>query len=641
MPYDNFPATNKKLGITYNKSETIFRIWSPARDKIQLLIYPDANSMVRNVYPMEKYKDGVHEAIIKGDLKGHFYNFLIEDIWEVTDPYAISSSMNSIRSAIIDLMDTNPKGWEEHTVSNENDNYNPIIYEVHIKDFTGHITSGAINKGKYLGFVEKDTDYNGFDTGLNHLRDLGVTHVHLMPVFDFLTVDEDKEYFYEDKNYNWGYDPELYNVPEGSYSTEPNNPISRIKELKTLIMELHNSGFKVILDVVYNHTYRAYDSNFNQIIPGYYYRLRSDGTFSDGSGCGNELATERPMVRKFIIDSLLYWLKEYKIDGFRFDLMALIDIETIEEAIRSLRRINPNVLIYGEPWTGGITILPDALKTTKGRQAKLSFGFFNDDFRNALKGDNDGNSRGFVQGNLNYKLATETGIAGSIYYDNGHIGFTAKPSESINYVNSHDNLILVDKIIKTFPEIDDGGIERLNKFAFSILLTSQGIPFIHGGNEFLQGKSMIHNSYNAPLSINAIDWSLKEKNIGFYNYFKDLIHLRKEYDAFRLKDTEEVRDRLKFMDYPSTCSIIAYTIILDKKDEKLLIIHNANPNICFISKLAIKEHIKKKYGRIYKDIELVPILDLDGLVKEKEAISDFGIEVPHFGTLIYKIKAIY
>ncbi len=636
LQYDKFPITNKKLGITYTPQQTTFRIWSPLREKIELLIYPDASS-IRRSYQMIKYEDGVHETTIEGDLKDYFYTYLIESKWEVTDPYSIACSINSIRSSIINLRDTNPEGWDTSFIPSNNANCDAIIYEVHIKDFTVHPSSKVKHGGKYLGFIE--------DKMLNHLKDLGVTHIHLMPIFDFITVREDKEFFLNEDNYSWGYDPELYNVPEGSYSTDSSNPICRIKELKTLIMELHKLGFKVIMDVVYNHTYRNYNSNLNIIMPGYYYRSYEDGRFSNGSGCGNELATERPMVQKFIIDSLKYWISEYKIDGFRFDLMALIDIDTIKEAIIQLKEINPHIFIYGEPWIGGNTSLPEDLQTTKGKQKNLPFAFFNDDFRNAIKGDNDGEEKGFIQGNQDLKVQVETGITGSICYDDVHIGFTANPCESINYINSHDNLIITDKIANVFPSLDNEGIKRFSKLAFSILFTSQGIPLIHAGNEFLRSKNMIHNSYNSPLSINAIDWALKEKNMDFYNYFKDLIRLRKSYREFRLEKAEDIRNKLKFIDRPQNFGIIAYTIFIEE-GKYFLIIHNANRHNLYISIISVKSHLKDKYGYSCTELKLIPIFDVDGLVdeniemeNENEYEYENEIEVPYLCTVVYEIHA--
>lgn len=638
MWFDDLPTTSKKLGMLYTPKETIFRVWSPLKDKITLLLYEDGESLERDRYLMNRGHDGVHEAVIKGDLKGKFYTYLVDGDKEVTDPYSISSSMNSLRSAIIDLEDTNPDGWENHTIPYNRRNCDAIVYEVHIKDFTGHETSGVLHKGKYLGFVEENTSYTGLSTGISHLKELGVTHVHIMPVSDFISVREDEELFFQKGNYNWGYDPELFNVPEGSYATDPKDPVCRVRELKTMIMALHESGFKVILDVVYNHTFRSYDSNFNTLVPNYYYRNNPDGSFSNGSGVGNEMASERTMVRKFIIDSLLYWANEYRVDGFRFDLMALIDIDTVEEAVTRLREIKPDIFIYGEPWTGGITPLSDTKTTTKGTQQNLSFALFNDNFRDALKGDNDGHTKGFIQGNLDFKLATETGIAGSIYYDDGHIGFASHPRETINYLNSHDNLIFADKIKTVFPNIDDDSLARLNNFAFSILLTSQGIPFMHAGNEFLRGKKMIHNTYNSDLDVNAIDWSLKEKNYKAFKFMKDLIRLRMAYKTFRMTGVEIIKRKLKFMNYSGPCTLIEYTLEVVENDKYLLIVHNPNPHSCFITVGAIKDHLLNSYGANLDNFRLNLIFDENGFTNGngKNGLPH-GIDVPHFATIVYEI----
>lgn len=640
MNYDNFPITDKKLGITYTTEKTVFRVWSPLQNRIEVLIYSNSNDFWRESHAMTKLEDGVHELTLYGDLKGKYYTFLLHGREEVADPYAIASSVNSIRSAIVDLKETNPEGWNEHKVLNEESNLQPIIYEVHVKDFSVHESSGAEYPGKYLGFAQRDTKFGEYSTGINHLEELGITHVHLMPVYDFLTVKEEKEYFYRQDNYNWGYDPELYNVPEGSYSIEPENPISRIKELKTLIMELHKSGIKVVLDVVYNHTYRSIGSNFERLMPGYYHRRQEDGSLSNGSACGNELATEKPMVRKFILDSLTYWVQEYKVDGFRFDLMALLDINTVEEIVKSLRKIKPDILIYGEPWTADITVLPHKLKTTKGTQNEMKFAFFNDDFRDAIKGDNDGHGRGFVQGNLDYKIPTETGIAGSIYYDDAHIGFTSSPRETINYVNSHDNLILTDKMKKSCPDADEETLERLNKLTYGILFTSQGMPLIHGGNEFLRSKYMVENSYNSPLEINAIDWSLKERNRDFFNYFKELIHVRKRYRAFNLEDENEIKERLKFMEYSANCKMIIYTIMMKDHENSLLVMHNASAHPCILPNQSIRQHIEEKYKIETKDFQLIPVFDVNGLVENGQVLSEHCLKVPFYSTKIFEIRRL-
>ncbi len=636
MDFKSYPSSEKQLGIIYDKEKTIFRIWSPYKDNIKLLLYRDAYTPWREEKSLIKSQDGVFEIVIFKDLKGYFYNYLIDNKYEVTDPYSISSSMNSLRSAIIDLEDSNPLGWDQIGQPSFEDE-NPIIYEVHVKDFTFHESSGAKARGKYLGFVEENTKYKDFQTGINHLKDLGINYVHLLPIHDFLTVREEKEYFYHDDNFNWGYDPELYNVPEGSYSLDSEDPLSRIRELKTLIMKLHEANIGVIVDVVYNHTYRTENSNFNQIVPDYYYRKREDGTFSDGSLCGNELASERPMVRKFIIDSLLYWVREYKVDGFRFDLMGLLDLKTLEKALKSLREINPNILIYGEPWTAGQTTLDVKNRVTKGSQSNLNYGLFNDEFRDAIKGDNDGLGQGFIHGNLDHKQETETGLVGSIYYDDSHIGFTMNSNESINYVNSHDNLIIFDKIKKTLPSADIDFLIRLNKLAFSVLFTSQGIPFIHGGNEFLRSKFMVENSYKSPNSINAIDWSLKETNYDFYLYFKDLIKLRKSYKSFNLKSKKQIIDAIKFIERPIACKTIIYTIISEEINEKLLVIHNTNSNSCILSIDMISKHIENEYGIVLEELKLIPVFNSNGLVKEKQMESGFGIKFDEFSTLVYEI----
>lgn len=635
---EGFIQIDKKLGTIYTKENTIFRLWSPLRDEIYLVIYSDQNCIHRETYPMKKGKDGVHELTLKGDYKGYLYNYIVDGI-EVTDPYSIASSLNSRHSAIIDLRDTDPVGWNSHIVPKGNNNCDAIIYEAHIKDFTGSPTSGVENRGKYLGFIEKNTEYNGLKTGLSHLKELGVTHIHLMPIYDFTTVNEESRDFYRDDNYNWGYDPELYNVPEGSYATIPEDPVNRIRELKKLIMTLHDEGFKLIMDVVYNHTYKGYDSNLNIIMPNYYYRTKGLGRFSNGSGCGNELATERPMVRKFIIDSLLYWIEEYKIDGFRFDLMGLIDIDTIEEAIIEMRNIRPDILIYGEPWTGGSTILAREKMLMKGMQSKSSFALFNDNFRDSIKGDNNGMGIGFIQGNTKSKLGVETGIVGSIQYDSSHMGFAQKPQESINYVNSHDDLIIYDKIKKIFPHMAEDDIERVNRLAFSILFTSQGIPFFHSGNEFLRTKGMLTNTYNSPLSVNAIDWSLKEKNLKFYNYFRDLIELRKRYKEFRLKTQDEIQNRLRFFYYPHEKNIIAYTISMDRG--YLLIVHNGEFYSIYMDKGDILGHLNNCYGILKKDIDISPILDINGLVGDGfhaiPSIGDMTLKIPYFSTAVYRL----
>lgn len=635
--------TDKKLGMIYEKDKTIFRVWSPVKDKIELILYRDRDLKEKEIYKMEKLKDGVHQLELPGDHKGKFYNYLIDEIDEVTDPYSISSAINSKASAIIDLEDTNPEGFKEHKIIGDRTLSTPIIYEAHIKDFTGRKNSGVKNRGKYLGFIEEDryyieneTCYEEIKTGLDHLKELGVSHIHLMPVYDFITVDEEPQEFLKDENYNWGYDPELYNVPEGSYSSDPYDPVNRIKELKTLIMKLHENGFKVVLDVVYNHTYKSLDSNLNIIMPGYYHRMTLENEFSNGTGTGNEIDSQMPMARKLIIDSLVYWLEEYKLDGFRFDLLGLIDIETTKIIVETLKAKKPDILIYGEPWPAGRSTLSFEDMSLKGSQRSLGFAYFNDDFRNALKGDSNGNYPGFAQGNIKYKWDVELGIVGSIDYNGSHKGFTDSPWESINYLNSHDDLIFFDKIERVFPNINKYDSERLNRFAFSILFTAQGIPFITSGNEFLRTKSGISNTYRSPLSINAIDWKLKKENIHFFRYFKDLIRLRQENPEFSLKTGKEINEKLRFMNFEEDKNIIVYAI--KKEESYLFIVHNGKYKETYMDIEAIINFLKNSYDHREDKLSVKKLLGIEGLVEGDYRDDLKELYIPAMTSYVYELK---
>lgn len=633
----DFGKTEKKLGMIYTKEETIFRVWSPIRKKIEVFLYESEDLNEIRAFQMKKLEDGVHELRLKGDHKGKFYKYLIEGEILVTDPYSISSAINSSASAIIDLEDTNPKGFKDHKVM-ENKNFSsPILYEVHIKDFTASLNSGVKNRGKFLGFVEEYTKYKELKTGMDHLKELGITHIHLLPVYDFFTVDESPEKFLDDDNYNWGYDPELYNTPEGSYARDPRDPVNRVKELKTLIMKLHENGFKVILDVVYNHTYKAENSNLHYLMPGYYHRMTADGKFSDGTGTGNEIDTERPMAKKLIIDSLIYWVEEYKVDGFRFDLMGLMDIETTKLVVKTLKTIKPDIFIYGEPWGAGKTTLAYEKMSTKGSQRSLGFSYFNDIFRDALKGDNNGSYPGFTQGNQKYKWAVESGIVGAIRYNNTHEGFADFPQESINYINCHDDLIIYDKMKRVFPYSEKQDLEKLNRFAFSILLTAQGIPFITNGNEFLRSKDGIANTYKSPISINAIDWSLKKENIHFYKYFRDLVEIRHKNPEFNLRDSKSINKKLKFMLFETSKNIIVYAI---KKEVEgyLLVVHNGKFEDAYIDVKDLIIFLKDEYNDERKTLEIDTMLGLDGLEKESYSKRLKEIYVPAVSTYIFNIK---
>lgn len=537
-------ALQARLGADYSEKQTTFRVWAPTQVAVDLCLYDEGQGGTLQRIPMEKVGD-LFIAVLSGDCKGKFYTYLVQGV-EVVDPYAVSVSLNATRGAIVDLRETDPVGFRSDTLA-ETPIDDAVVVELHLADFTGSKTSGAEAAGKFLGLTEHLV-VDGQKTGLDHLKELGITHVHLMPVAENATVDETPERFGADDNYNWGYDPELYNVPEGSFATDPLDPLSRIREMKAMVHALHKAGIRVIMDVVYNHTYKTLDSHLNRLVPDYYYRQDAHG-FSNGSGVGNELASERPMVRKLIIDSLLFWQEEYRIDGFRFDLMALTDINTIKMALQALRAKDPEFLVYGEPWAGAVSALPQNLQTVWSAQNEFGFGLFNEAFRDAIRGDNNGTARGFIQGNTASKTAIEVGLLGSIDYRSLLDGGTRDPINTINYFNAHDNLILEDKL--RISAGNPAQIEAMTRFAFGILLTAQGIPFFHVGNEFRRSKKGDANSYHAPLSVNGIDWRLKKENRALFEYVRDLIALRKEYAAFTLRAKAEVIERVDLLSVPS------------------------------------------------------------------------------------------
>ena len=539
-----------ELGFNYNKEYTVFKIYAPQITNVKLLLYKNYDDVRYKSIDMKK-SDGYFEVKVEGDLEGVYYKYQLDEKFEIVDPFCKASSINSLKSCVVDLNSTNPVGFidEQYKIANRNE---AIIYELSIKDYSSDISSKVDEKyrGKFLGLVEEN-----HVSGINHLNNLGITHVHLMPVFDFVGVDERNSEKFSEDNYNWGYNPENYNCIEGSFATEPENPKNRIFEFKKMIQTLHANNIGVIMDVVYNHTFRNKDHPFNLIYPQFY-RRDNNGDFTNGSGVGNELNTEDEFVRDFIIHSLLYFQKEFHIDGFRFDLMALIDSETTDKIVSELRRNDENVIIYGEPWMADESPLPKNRRTTFGSQKGKDYALFNPFFRNAIKGDNDDISTGFVQKNVD-KISLEVGICGSIYYDEDRRGFCKNSNESINYFNSHDNLILQDKLLKT-----NADIVTSTKLCFDLIMLSQGIPFFHCGNEFLRSKMMFKNTYNQSLDINAVNWKLKYDNNEIYQYVKSLIEFRKRHSEFNLKGENEIRNKIKFYDLNHFC--ICFSIKNDK-----------------------------------------------------------------------------
>lgn len=614
-----------KLGATYSKNETTFKVFAPNRDKIDLVITDDYKKVRRDIYPMVKDEMGIFTVSLKGNYDEYFYNYIVEDKYEVTDPYAVSASINSMYSAVIDLGDTNPAGFKEskHPDIKENE---AIIYELSVKNYTADQSSGVYNRGKFLGLAEAGTRYKDVKTGLDNIKELGVTHVQVLPIYDFVSVDEDHSRFFHDDNYNWGYDPELYFAPEGSYSTNPLDPKSRVREAKEMVKAFHDRGIGVIMDVVFNHTFKTIDSNLNTLAPKYYHRTNPDESFSNGSGCGNELASEKPFVRKLIIDSLVYWAREYKIDGFRFDLMALIDLETIKIAIKELKKINPNIIIYGEPWMALSSPLAYDQQIWKGRQRSNGFGVFNDDFRDAIKGDVNSYGKGYIQGIFNNKHAIETGIRGSIDIGNGD-GFADDASETINYFNCHDNLILYDKLAISLDDTSD--INSYVKLALGIIMLSFGKPFIYEGNEFNHSKKNDANSYRSPLYINAINWEDKENNKEIFTYAKDLIAFRKSIEVFKYTSHDEIEKRLDFIEGLDN-SVIGYTL-----DKEYLVLINVNCHEIFIDRDILVNYLgSEEYNKIEK------IFDKEGMNNMSIDISH-GINLESLSVNVYKIGEAY
>jgi pullulanase len=569
-----FTYQGNDLGAVYSIYNTTFKVWAPTMEKVTVVIYDNFNYDRGHKYSMNKEEHGIWMLKLEGDYKNKYYNYLVlsgGEERETPDIYAKGSNANGKKGMIVDFHSINPINWENHNRPAAINRTEAVIYELHIRDFSVSKHSGIKNKGKYLAFTEENTTTpEGLPTGLNHLKDLGITHVHLLPVFDFATIDETKG------GYNWGYDPYLYNVPEGSYATESLDGTVRISEFKAMIQTLHENGIRVIMDVVYNHTFSTGNSPMDILVPGYYYRRDDQGKYTNGSGCDNETASEKPMMRKFIVDSIKFWAEEYKIDGFRFDLMALHDIDTMKEIEKQAKSINPNIIIYGEPWTGGESSLPQWLQLSKGSQKGMQISVFNDNLRNAIKGDNDGYQLGFVNGGEGYVSEIKKGIVGAIGYNNEIYDFTQEPGEAINYVSSHDNLCLYDKFEKSNPKDTPFEREKMSRLALSIVLTSYGVPFIQGGTEILRTKQGIHNSYNSGDDINEIDWSRKAKYKETYEYIKGLIALRKSQRCMTLDNAEELRKSLKFLEAPGNSIAYELTSAFKEDYSKLIIIHNSN-----------------------------------------------------------------
>lgn len=559
--YELYPVRSGSLAeMEYAPEGTRFSLWAPTADEVRLMLYNEGEGgHAYRTVSMEAGEEGVWHTTVAEDLLGKFYTFNVKtgDRWLGDTPgiFAKAVGVNGHRAAIIDLRSTDPEGWADDRRPPLRSAADVVIYEMHHRDFSISPASGIEHKGKFLALTEAGTrSPEGLATGIDHLRELGVTHVHLLPSYDYASIDETR---LDENRYNWGYDPLNYNVPDGSYATDPYRPDVRIREFKQMVQALHQAGIRVILDVVYNHTFSIDGSNFERTAPGYFYRQRPDGTYADASACGNETASNRPMMRKYIVESVLHWAREYHIDGFRFDLMGIHDIRTMNEVRAALTALDPSIIVYGEGWAAQAPQLPqDSLAMKANTYRMPGIAAFSDEMRDALRGPFNDNKQGaFLAGLPGGEESIKFGIVGAVQHPqvcNDSVNYSqapwaGEPVQMISYVSCHDDMCLVDRLRASIPGIKDDELARLDKLAQTAVFTSQGIPFIYAGEEVMRDKKGVHNSYQSPDSINAIDWSRKALHADVFAYYKGLIQLRKNHPAFRLGSAELVRRHLEFL----------------------------------------------------------------------------------------------
>lgn len=558
---------NSALAQTFNevvyspKSTTFSLTTSPDVKKVDVVISDnDSDTAQQLVKSMKRVGAGKWKLTVKNDLKGKYYVF---SVYNQAQPdhnpgvFAKAVGVNGKRGAIVDLKDTDPDGWADDVRPELKNPCDLIIYEMHHRDFSMDMSSGIKNKGKFLALTEP--------AAISHLRRLGVNAVHILPSFDFASIDESKP---DVAQYNWGYDPLNYNVPEGSYSTNAADPKTRIREFKQMVQALHKAGIRVILDVVYNHTFDINGSNFQKTYPDYFFRKNAEGKYSDGSGCGNETASDKELMREFMKESVAYWVNEYHIDGFRFDLMGVHDIETMNEIHDVVAQIDPTIYIYGEGWSAGSCAYPQDKLAIKANARQLNgIGAFSDEMRDALRGPfSDDTKGGFLAGVPGQEESIKFGIAGAISHPQidmtkvnySKVPWTNEPSQMVAYVSCHDDMCLTDRLRSSIPYIGDDELIRLDLLAQTAVLTSQGVPFILSGEEMLRDKKGVHNSYRSPDSINRLDWNNLKRYPQVFDYYAGLISLRKQHPAFRMGSADEVRKNLCFLEAPE--GVVAYQL---------------------------------------------------------------------------------
>ena len=590
--FDYEVYTGNDLGAVYSPKMTRFKVWAPEAESVKLNLYKqgEGDNLIEQ-HIMKKSANGTYVFEKQGDCNGIYYTYTVvnhREEQEAVDPYTKAAGVNGQRGMVINLAKTNPQGFELDGYRNPEHITDAIVYEGSVRDFTMDESSGVFHNGKFLGLTEANTtNHFGEATALDYISGLGVTHVQILPAFDFETVDEKNQ----KAQYNWGYDPDNYNVPEGSYAVSPYDGTVRIQEMKQMVLALHSRGIGVIMDVVFNHTYRRDDSNLQKIVPGYYYRSDETG-YTDGSGCGNEVASDRPMVQKLIVDSLIYWAKEYHIDGFRFDLMGVLDIDTMNVIAERLKEIRPDIYLYGEGWNGGPSSLAEEKRAFKASAKKMpGIGMFNDDIRDTIKGSVFYDDHlGFVNGGTHLENALRYGITGAVahpqvdYDAYGSKPWAKEPGQSINYVSCHDNYTLWDKLSVSCPEASEEKKKAMNRLCAAIVFTSQGVPFIQAGEEFLRSKPLpekkgfAENSYNMPDAVNSIKWDNIHEYPDMIAYYKGLMALRKAHPVFRMQSEAEMTQNLCFLlDTPE--NVVAYLLKgkgADDTPENILVIFNGN-----------------------------------------------------------------
>lgn len=561
----DFTALDVELGSIYTRSGTIFRVWSPVASEISLLLneldQPDADPRVVAMKPVGR---GVWEARVEGDLHGTAYRWRFMSYGKeriAPDVYCRAATLDTHFSVVIDMSRTNPPGWRSNTAPKLAHKTDEVIYEIHVRDYSVRDSvCPPEHRGTYLGLIhEGKASARGAHSGLTHLKELGVTAVHLLPIHDFPSPPDE---------YNWGYWTTFFNVPESNYTTNPSDPLGAARELKTAIEALHAADIRVILDVVYNHTSSSFEySPFFQAVPYYYFRTTPDGRLRNDAGVGNSIADERPMVRRYILDSLRYWVEEYNVDGFRFDLVGTHHPDTVAAFVAMLTDLRSDLTLYGEPWTGG-----GPIQFGKGAQRGMNFAVFNDHVRNAIRGDLDGDGIGIATGPGGDAQTLMAGVAGAID------DFTNEPTESITYVSAHDNLTLWDKLVKVNPSASDAQLRAMQKFALGIVLTSQGVSFLHGGSDFGRTKGGNHNSYNASDDVNLMDWERKAEYRDIFEYVAGLIELRRKHPAFRMHDDALIREHLQVHAHTP---LTAFSLVNSANGDdwsRILVIYNPEPH---------------------------------------------------------------